>query len=203
MGIPVAKPIAAKDEIQASELPGGKVLTTVHVGPYREIKEVHSAIKAYAKEKGLRPSGGLWESIVVGPYQTSDPEKFETKLYLPLHDSEDADSLPRNLLGAWAFAGKLGSADKPKPDAAIKVFGLKDFVIVRSDSETGEVINCHGGVFSLEEDTYMETVKFGNATRKMFIGKTLKFKLKIVGDELIQEGIDNSFNERWVRRKPE
>jgi hypothetical protein len=122
----------------------------------------------------------------------TDPEKAATK-----------GSLSTKLLGAWAFAGKPDSTDDPKPGATLKIIGLKHFVIVHAKPETGEVVHCHGGTYTLDGDTYAETVAFGNETRKFLIGQTIKFKIKVEGDIFIQEGIGHNYNERWVRQKPE
>jgi hypothetical protein len=59
----------------------------------------------------------------------------------------------------------------------------------------------HGGIFTLDGDKYSETIEYANESTKDIIGKTFHFKIKVKGDTLTQEGIDNSFNEVWKRVK--
>ena len=112
-----------------------------------------------------------------------------------------AKDIRHTLLGAWAFAGKPDSTNDPKPGATTKFWGLKHFTVVSADRETGDVSFCHGGTYTVDGDSYAETVEFAKE-RKFLIGKTFKFKIKVDGDAYIQNGIGNTFNERWVRLKP-
>ncbi len=92
IGFPVAKAVDAKGDIKASELPGGRVVTTVHVGPFTQLSKLHKAIQEHVRKNGLEPRGGLWESLLVGPYQEKDPQKYKTKLYLPVQDTRLDDA---------------------------------------------------------------------------------------------------------------
>jgi effector-binding domain-containing protein len=83
-GLPVAKVLAAKDAIKPSQLPGGTVATTMHVGPYEKLGEAHEALETWSREHGKKATGGPWESYLVEPSREQDPNKFETKLFLPI-----------------------------------------------------------------------------------------------------------------------
>lgn len=89
-GVPVAKVIDAKGEIKASELPAGKVATTVHFGPYVKLGEAHEALTKWASDNGYEPTAGLWETYLTDPGQEPDQSKWQTKLFLPVA-KKDAD----------------------------------------------------------------------------------------------------------------
>lgn len=109
-------------------------------------------------------------------------------------------SLETRLLGTWLFAGKPGSNESPKPNATMRFWGAKKFVILRVDPETGAVVNCHGGTYHIDGDTYEEKIEFANEKRRLLIGGQFKYRIKVEGDVYTQEGIGNDFNERWVRQ---
>jgi effector-binding domain-containing protein len=91
-GVPVAKTIDGNATVQPSELPGGTVATTVHIGPYDGLGAAHEALQAWAREHDKTPAGGPWESYVTGPGRESDPSKYKTILYLPLEDDDVPES---------------------------------------------------------------------------------------------------------------
>jgi len=91
-GLPVAKVIEGKGEIKASELPGGKVATTIHLGPYEKLGEAHEAIQAWASKNGHKPSGGVWEYYLTDPGKEPDQSKWQTKLYLPIAEKDASKS---------------------------------------------------------------------------------------------------------------
>lgn len=106
------------------------------------------------------------------------------------------------LIGAWALAGSPDSTNAPEPDARIKFFGLNQWSITQSDPASGELIFHHGGSFTLNGNDYTETIKYAAESTKPLIGNVPKFKIAVDGDTLIQRGVNNDFNERWVRIKP-
>lgn len=89
-GLPVAKAIAGKGDIKASELPGGKVVTTVHYGPYEKLSNTHEALQKWVSEKGYKPTGGVWESYTTDPSEEKDQSKWQTKLFLPIAEKDTA-----------------------------------------------------------------------------------------------------------------
>ncbi len=83
-GLPVAKPLDNKGNIKASQLPGGMVATTLHVGPYEKLGGAHAALQSWARKNGKKVTGGVWESYLTDPGQEPDPNKYQTKLFLPI-----------------------------------------------------------------------------------------------------------------------
>jgi effector-binding domain-containing protein len=80
-GIP---PLAADDQIGATELPGGEAATYRHVGPYQDLGQAYAAGEQWFAASGRAPSGPPWESYEVGPDAVSDPSSLETLVCWPL-----------------------------------------------------------------------------------------------------------------------
>jgi AraC family transcriptional regulator len=83
-GVPVLKPGAGTDEIQAIELPAGPAIATVHVGPYENLPRAHQALATWARARGREISGPPWEVFLTNPLQDPDPQTWRTKVFLPL-----------------------------------------------------------------------------------------------------------------------
>ncbi len=61
----------------ASELPGGRAATAVHVGSPLRIGETHDAVRAFVRAQGLEGTGVLWE-VYGHPNEDSD---FTTEVF--------------------------------------------------------------------------------------------------------------------------
>jgi effector-binding domain-containing protein len=83
-GIPVIAPITAKGRVKNSELPGGKVLTAWHIGPYEKLGGAHEALSAYAAQHKLKSRGGPWEVYWTDPGMVPDSSKWRTQLFVPI-----------------------------------------------------------------------------------------------------------------------
>jgi glucose dehydrogenase len=115
---------------------------------------------------------------------------------------KEASKLAKDLIGTWALAGAPGDEKEPAAKGGrFKFITNKSWTITEADPETGVVIFHHGGTFTLDGDKYKERIVYANESTKDMIGTTLHFKIKVEGDTLTQEGIDNSFNEVWKRVK--
>jgi hypothetical protein len=78
MGTIVARPIAARGEIVPSELPAGRAVHYVMVGPFDGMGAAWQKLFEWCQAEKLQPAGINWE--VYGPAST-DPAKQETLLY--------------------------------------------------------------------------------------------------------------------------
>lgn len=83
-GMPVPAPLAGSGRIAAGELPGGKVATTIHTGPYEKLPEAHDALHAWMKDQQIDPAGAQWEYYLTDPGKEPDPSKRQTELVLPI-----------------------------------------------------------------------------------------------------------------------
>jgi effector-binding domain-containing protein len=87
LGYPVPEAFAPKDPaggVVASTLPAGKVLFTVHVGPYSEIGSAYQAVMSHAEDQKIVLGPSMWERYVTDPSVEPDATKYVTEIYWPL-----------------------------------------------------------------------------------------------------------------------
>jgi len=110
--------------------------------------------------------------------------------------------LAKDLLGTWVLVGtpdKVGEA--PKSGGRLKFFTGKHWVITQADPDTGKVVFHHGGTYTLDGDSYTETIEYANESTADLIKKTHKFKIKVEGNTYTQIGDGNPYSEVWKRAK--
>ena len=86
IGFPVPKKIAGKDNIQAGEMPAGKIATCVHIGPYSDIAPAYTALSEWIKANGYEATGVAYEMYLNDPSQTP-PQELMTRIVFPLQTS--------------------------------------------------------------------------------------------------------------------
>ncbi len=87
VGAEVSEPFAGNERVHCSQLPDGRVATTVHLGPYPRLADAHAAIREYCAKAGHRSSGVSWE--IYGHWEeswNSDPSKIRTDVFYLLDD---------------------------------------------------------------------------------------------------------------------
>lgn len=84
IGFPVPAGFREQDGVRPSELPGGRVATTVFVGPYDQIEAAYVAVQEYANESGLSLAETMWERYLTDPAQEPDLSKHVTEVFWPL-----------------------------------------------------------------------------------------------------------------------
>jgi effector-binding domain-containing protein len=84
VGFPVPPGTAGEGRIQAVTLPGGRIVTGTHVGPYDKIVETYNAMDMWMKSNGLTPAGHMWETYLTDPQAEPDPAKWVTRLFWPV-----------------------------------------------------------------------------------------------------------------------
>ena len=110
--------------------------------------------------------------------------------------------LARDLIGTWVLAGTPDKVQDPPPaKGPLKFLMGKHWTYTQADPDTGKVVYHHGGTYTLDGDTYAETISYANESTATMIGTTLKFKLKVEGDTLTQVGIGNPYSQVWKRAK--
>jgi AraC family transcriptional regulator len=83
-GIPVAQSFAGNARVRQSSLPGGEVVTGMHVGPYQELARTRAALAQWLGSEKLTPAGGPWEIYWTDPGLERDPAKWRTEIVQPL-----------------------------------------------------------------------------------------------------------------------
>jgi len=83
-GMPVSDPMPGEGRIVAGELPGGSVLSTIHMGPYEKLPEAHDALHVWIRENNMETAGPQWEFYWTDPGQEPNPKKRKTELIWPV-----------------------------------------------------------------------------------------------------------------------
>jgi len=115
-----------------------------------------------------------------------------------------ADSeLETQLIGAWVLVGRPDHIGKaPSSGGRIKFFTGDHWCMTQSDPKTGVVLFNHGGAYTLDGDTYHESVDYANASTIEHVGNKGNYTIKIEEDTLTSIGINNPWKEVWKRLKP-
>jgi effector-binding domain-containing protein len=82
VGVEVSEPFVGNDRVHCSKLPGGRVVTTVHFGPYSRLRDAHAAIHRWCAEQKHQLSGISWE--LYGHWQESwnvDSSRIRTDVF--------------------------------------------------------------------------------------------------------------------------
>jgi effector-binding domain-containing protein len=83
IGYPVAKKLADKDNMKASEIAAGKYASTVHVGPYETMEPTYDALNKWIKDNGHEVEGPAIELYFNDPGEVG-PENTRTEIQFPL-----------------------------------------------------------------------------------------------------------------------
>jgi effector-binding domain-containing protein len=81
IGFPFTGELTPTDRVREALLPGGRAVTTTHVGPYEGIGAAWDRAVAWMKERELHATGPGWEAYLTGP---EDPGPPVTRLYWPI-----------------------------------------------------------------------------------------------------------------------
>jgi effector-binding domain-containing protein len=82
VGAEVSQPFTGNERIHCSQLPAGRVVTTVHFGPYGRLSDAHSAIRDFCVSQGHGCTGVCWE--IYGHWEESwntDSSKIRTDVF--------------------------------------------------------------------------------------------------------------------------
>jgi effector-binding domain-containing protein len=89
VGAEVSEPFAGNDRVHCSQLPAGRVVTTVHFGPYGLLGVAHQAIRDWCAAEGHARTGVSWE--IYGHWDESwntDPSRIRTDIFHLLEDAK-------------------------------------------------------------------------------------------------------------------
>lgn len=84
VGFPVQRPAPDVGRVVAGRLPGGRVASVVHVGPYDGLAETYGLLTRWLGELGLRMTGDMWEVYWSDPETDPDPATWRTEIFAPI-----------------------------------------------------------------------------------------------------------------------
>ncbi len=85
IGFPVSKPLPGRDEINATEIPGGKLARCLYTGPYRKIEPAYNALNEWVKEHGYESTGVAYEFYLNDPGEVPEQD-LQTQIVFPLKE---------------------------------------------------------------------------------------------------------------------
>ncbi|WP_091688650.1 GyrI-like domain-containing protein [Methanococcoides vulcani] len=83
VAIPIANRVEDTEIVKCYELPGGKMVKTIHKGPYEECGPTYQELFAWIAEKGLNITGPTREVYLNDPAEVP-PEEILTEIYAPV-----------------------------------------------------------------------------------------------------------------------
>ena len=86
--VPVSSLMEGEGNVTGRSLPGGKVASTLHAGPYEEFGEAYQALMLWINENGYRPAGPCREVYLVGPQMVDNPADYRTEVIFPIEKAE-------------------------------------------------------------------------------------------------------------------
>lgn len=91
-GFPILGPALVEGRLELSELPGGPVVMTTHMGPYEALPAAFQALEAWIAENGYEPTGPHWEVYFTDPVEEPDQSKWKTQVFMPYGKKADPSS---------------------------------------------------------------------------------------------------------------
>lgn len=83
-GFPVSAPITPVGEVTPMELPGGRVITGIHVGSFDGLATTYQELMQWAAAEGHELAGYMWESYLSDPAAEPDSSTWRTLITWPL-----------------------------------------------------------------------------------------------------------------------
>jgi effector-binding domain-containing protein len=83
-GMLVREAIDPDGDVASGELPEGRVVSTIHLGPYDELAQTYADMQRYMAENGLEAAGPMWEVYLTDPGAEPDPQKWRTEIFQPI-----------------------------------------------------------------------------------------------------------------------
>jgi effector-binding domain-containing protein len=81
LGFPVARSLPDKGEIEAGEIPAGRVATCLFIGPYSEMEPAYEALFEWMEENGYEGTGVSYELYLNDPREAAPAQ---TQIVFPL-----------------------------------------------------------------------------------------------------------------------
>lgn len=83
-GFPVARSRAPSGDVDVLELPGGRAVQAVHVGPFDTLERTYHELLAWVSAQGLELAEHTWETYLSDPAAEPDPTHWQTLITWPL-----------------------------------------------------------------------------------------------------------------------
>ncbi len=82
-GFILTSELEGEGEIVSRQLPGGRMATCLHTGPFTEMEPTYDSLFKWIKDNGHEATGVTYEMYLNGPPDTP-PEEYKTQILTPL-----------------------------------------------------------------------------------------------------------------------
>ena len=83
-GFPVMRPAPDVGRVHPGQLPGGRVASIVHIGPYDTLEATYNVLTQRLAAMGHQPIGPMWEIYWSDPEAEPDPATWRTEILVPI-----------------------------------------------------------------------------------------------------------------------
>ena len=83
-GFPVVGTFVPTGDVVPMDLPAGRAVTTIHVGPYDTMSRTYASLRDWMAAEGLTPGGTMWEVYLTDPDTEPDPATWRTRIVWPV-----------------------------------------------------------------------------------------------------------------------
>jgi effector-binding domain-containing protein len=81
-GFPILGMFQPSGDVVPGELPGGRTVTGVHLGPYETLSRTYAEMSAWATANGMKPTGSMWEVYLTDPEREPDPTRWRSGVFV-------------------------------------------------------------------------------------------------------------------------
>jgi effector-binding domain-containing protein len=89
VGVPVSSALPGSGRVKAGELPGGEVVSTVHVGSYESLPAAGEALSTWAKDNQREAAGANLVVYLTNTMEVQNPAEWKTEVITPLKPASD------------------------------------------------------------------------------------------------------------------
>ena len=83
IGFTFARPLTGEGDVQPGDIPAGRAVQCVHVGPFDQLRTTYRAIEAWMAERDLTSAGPAYEYYLDDPAETA-PAEVRTRVVRPV-----------------------------------------------------------------------------------------------------------------------
>jgi effector-binding domain-containing protein len=83
-GFPFAGSITPPEGTAVVDLPAGRAVEAIHVGPYDELAKTYDTVAEWMQQEHVTPSSVMWEEYLAGPDTDPDPSTWRTRIVYPI-----------------------------------------------------------------------------------------------------------------------
>jgi len=102
------------------------------------------------------------------------------------------------LIGTWELCDASGKTIETG-NVRYKIISSNSFVVVETDQKNHFYSGDFMGSYTIDNDTYVETISFTIPTLYKYKGIKSSFKIELKGDLMYTKGINNFYNEIWKK----